>query len=120
MHVDSEISIGAKVRGHFQSWWGAAANPVATLGMMHIKIPRKLASYVVTKRVFARNERTLVSFTFDDVPESTFIHGAPVLEHHAVRGTFYVSGGLCDKFDDDRHIIGASECVALHRRGHEI
>jgi peptidoglycan/xylan/chitin deacetylase (PgdA/CDA1 family) len=83
-------------------------------------ISRKLASTVVTKSVRARNERPLVSFTFDDIPESAFVHGARVLEDNGARGTFYIAGGLCGTTDASRRLISASDCVQLHRRGHEI
>ena len=83
-------------------------------------VSRKLASYVVTKGVRARNTRPLVSFTFDDIPESAFVHGARVLEENGARGTFYIAGGLCGTTDASRRLISASDCVQLHRRGHEI
>ena len=83
-------------------------------------LSRKLANYVATRRVRARNKRPLVSFTFDDIPETAFVHGARVLEEHGVRGTFYISGGMCGTTEPSRRLISASECVELHRRGHEI
>jgi peptidoglycan/xylan/chitin deacetylase (PgdA/CDA1 family) len=83
-------------------------------------LSRKLASAIVTKSVNARNERPLVSFTFDDIPESAFIHGARVLEENDARGTFYIAGGLCGTTDASRRLVSASDCVQLHRRGHEI
>lgn len=83
-------------------------------------LSRKLASYIATKRVRPRNARPLVSITFDDVPDSAFIHGARVLEEHGARGTFYIAGGLCGTIDANRRLISAADCVQLHRRGHEI
>jgi peptidoglycan/xylan/chitin deacetylase (PgdA/CDA1 family) len=83
-------------------------------------VSRKLASYIATKRVRARNPRPLVSFTFDDIPDSAFIHGARVLEQNNARGTFYIAGGLCGTVDANRRLISAADCVELHRRGHEI
>jgi peptidoglycan/xylan/chitin deacetylase (PgdA/CDA1 family) len=83
-------------------------------------LSRKLARYVVTKRVRARNERPLVSVTFDDIPESAFTYGARVLEDRGVRGTFYIAGGLCGTVEAERRLVSAADCVELHRRGHEI
>jgi peptidoglycan/xylan/chitin deacetylase (PgdA/CDA1 family) len=83
-------------------------------------ISRKLADLVVTKSVRARNKRPLVSFTFDDIPESAYVHGAPVLEKYGVRGTFYIAGGLCDTTEPTRRLMPAADCADLHRRGHEI
>jgi peptidoglycan/xylan/chitin deacetylase (PgdA/CDA1 family) len=87
---------------------------------LHAGISRRLVRYVVTRQVRAGNTRPLVSFAFDDVPASAFVHGAPVLESLGVRGTYYVAGGLCGTVDDDRLIVSAAECAELHRRGHEI
>lgn len=83
-------------------------------------ISRKMARYLVTKPVRARNARPLVSLTFDDVPETALTVGAGVLEQHGVRGTFYIAGGLCGTVDQERPIISAQQCRELHQRGHEI
>lgn len=42
------------------------------------------------------NDRPIVSFTFDDFPPSALHEGAPILERHGGRGTYYVC------LDDDR------------------
>lgn len=73
-----------------------------------------------------RNRRPVVTFTFDDVPITSFTNGARVLDEHGVHGTFYVSGGLCRGCDDaaalseDPSAISPLECRELHARGHEI
>src|SRR5437660_1756356 len=88
-------------------------------GPLH-RLSRGLARYVVTKSVRARNDRPLVTLTFDDIPDSAFINGARVLEDRGVRGTFYIAGGMCGTIEPERRLISASDCVELHRRGHEI
>ena len=62
----------------------------------------------------------MVSFTFDDAPDSAANQGAPLLEEYGARGTFYLSGSLVSQPDD--HWVGLSDdaIVALHRGGHEI
>jgi peptidoglycan/xylan/chitin deacetylase (PgdA/CDA1 family) len=62
----------------------------------------------------------MVSFTFDDAPESASTAGAALLEARGVRGTFYIAGGLCGSRDAQRRLLTAAQCLALHRRGHEI
>jgi peptidoglycan/xylan/chitin deacetylase (PgdA/CDA1 family) len=88
-------------------------------GPLH-RLSRGLAQHVASKRIAARNARPIVSFTFDDIPDSAFFNGAPVLERHGLRGTFYIAGGLCGTSEPDRTFISAADCIALHRRGHEI
>ncbi|MBP1887954.1 polysaccharide deacetylase family protein [Sinorhizobium mexicanum] len=62
----------------------------------------------------------LVSFTFDDVPDSALEHGAAILERHGVRGTFYIAGGLASQVEPDRTLISPAGCGELLARGHEI
>ena len=62
----------------------------------------------------------VVSFTFDDVPDSALKVGATILEAHGVRGTFYIAGGLESRVEPDRTLIDAAGCKELATRGHEI
>jgi peptidoglycan/xylan/chitin deacetylase (PgdA/CDA1 family) len=62
----------------------------------------------------------IVSFTFDDVPDSALGVGAAILEAHGVRGTFYIAGGLAGRVEPDRTLIDAAGCKELAARGHEI
>jgi peptidoglycan/xylan/chitin deacetylase (PgdA/CDA1 family) len=61
----------------------------------------------------------IVSFTFDDVPDSA-LAGAAILEAQGVRGTFYISGGLEGRVEPDRTLIDADGSKQLAARGHEI
>lgn len=83
-------------------------------------ILRRAARYQRTKAFAMRNASPLVSFTFDDVPDSAFLNGAPVLERHGVRGTFYIAGGNCGMADSSWHVIERDQVRALYARGHEI
>ncbi|MDX0520381.1 polysaccharide deacetylase family protein [Sinorhizobium medicae] len=62
----------------------------------------------------------LVSFTFDDVPDSALGAGAAVLEKYEARGTFYIAGGLAGQVEPDRRLITPEGCGELLARGHEI
>jgi peptidoglycan/xylan/chitin deacetylase (PgdA/CDA1 family) len=62
----------------------------------------------------------MVSFTFDDVPDSAATIGAPILEEYDARGTFYIAGGLVDEWSGNWTGISADNIVGLHRKGHEI
>jgi peptidoglycan/xylan/chitin deacetylase (PgdA/CDA1 family) len=62
----------------------------------------------------------MVSFTFDDAPDSAAGEGAELLEAHGGRGTFYLSGSLIDRPDDHWHGLSNDAIVRLHRAGHEI
>jgi peptidoglycan/xylan/chitin deacetylase (PgdA/CDA1 family) len=62
----------------------------------------------------------LVSFTFDDVPETALVNGARILEENGVRGTFYIAGGLTGKMEGGRQSLSFEGQRALNAKGHEI
>ncbi len=57
-----------------------------------------------------------VSFTFDDFPASAAAQGAPILERHGVRGTFYVAMALSGADDG----FSPEQLERLYDAGHEI
>jgi peptidoglycan/xylan/chitin deacetylase (PgdA/CDA1 family) len=81
---------------------------------------RRAARHSRSKPFALRNAAPLVSFTFDDVPDSAYTNGAAVLEDHGVRGTFYVATGILGAADTHWRVIGRDQVSALHARGHEI
>lgn len=62
----------------------------------------------------------IVSFTFDDAPDSAAGEGAALLEQHGGRGTFYLAGSLIGQPSDHWHGLSDDAIVRLHRAGHEI
>lgn len=83
----------------------------------------------ITNRMIARlpgplievpTDLPVVSFTFDDVPESAALAGAEILERHGVRGTFYIAGGLVGRREPERDLIDVQGCASLLARGHEL
>ena len=62
----------------------------------------------------------MVSFTFDDAPDSAAGEGAELLEKHGGRGTFYLAGSLIDQPSAHWHGLSDAAIVVLHRAGHEI
>lgn len=62
----------------------------------------------------------MVSFTFDDVPKSATTIGARILDEYNARGTFYIAGGLVDKWSGNWTGPSVDDIVSLHRRGHEV
>lgn len=81
---------------------------------------RGAARYIPTRRHALRNARPLVTFTFDDVPDTAFTHGAAVLDRHGVKGTFYIAPGILGSIDEHWRVLTAEQVAELHRRGHEI
>ncbi len=84
------------------------------------RLLRAAAGRLRTKTVTMRNDAPLVSFTFDDVPDSAYVNGAAILEAHGLRGTFYVASGTCGKRDEHWRVILPEQVAKLAAHGHEI
>ena len=84
------------------------------------RVGNRLARHFCISPFRLQNRRPMVSFTFDDTPKSAAAVGVPILEARDARATFYVAGGLVDKWSGHWDGISGDEIVALHRRGHEI
>jgi peptidoglycan/xylan/chitin deacetylase (PgdA/CDA1 family) len=79
-----------------------------------------LAKLVRRRRIDVSQRPAIVSLTFDDVPESAVSSGAPVLERHGVRGTFYVASGLCGQEDEQWRVASFAQVRDLAAAGHEV
>ncbi|MCS6758372.1 MAG: polysaccharide deacetylase family protein [Candidatus Devosia euplotis] len=62
----------------------------------------------------------IVSFAFNDVPDTALSAGAAILERYDARGTFCISGGLTGQREAGRTLISADGCAELLRRGHKL
>ena len=84
------------------------------------RISNRLARHIYVVPFHLPDTGPMVSFTFDDVPKSAATTGGPILEEYDARGTFYVAGGLADRWSG--HWVGAStdDVAGLHHRGHEL
>jgi peptidoglycan/xylan/chitin deacetylase (PgdA/CDA1 family) len=81
---------------------------------------RRIARHLPTKRFAMRNAAPLVSFTFDDVPDSAYLNGAAVLGQYGIRGTYYIASGTCGARDAHWRVIDREQVRALYAAGHEI
>lgn len=78
------------------------------------------AANILANKIEWTSIRSIVSFTFDDAPHSSFINGGKILETYGFRGTFYVSAGLLGKKTGVGQIANMDTIKVFHRRGHEI
>jgi peptidoglycan/xylan/chitin deacetylase (PgdA/CDA1 family) len=84
------------------------------------RVSRRLAEFDRAKSFMMRNRRPIVSFTFDDIPDSALANGARLLSRHGVHGTFYVAGGICGTEAFGWRFADARSLRRLLDDGHEI
>lgn len=92
-------------------------------------LPGRVAS--MASRFIARQSRSkvlplhnlspMVTFTFDDVPASACVVGAPVLEQYGAWATFFIAGRDCGAAQPDGAARASiDELRTVWRKGHEI
>ena len=84
------------------------------------RIGNRLIWNMARKSKTVETEMPIVSFTFDDVPDTARTNGAAILERYDAHGTFYIAGGLDGQVEPNRRLIDRNGCLDLFRRGHEI
>src|ERR1700736_3245127 len=94
--ADRPSSAAAPVRALAQE--SAILPPLHRDDAIDRRLRRKISSRLARLAAFGarrvENAAPLVSFTFDDVPESAHSRGAAMLERRGARGVYYVATGL--------------------------
>lgn len=83
-------------------------------------LSRKAARFHCSKPFRMQNREPIVSFTFDDVPDSAYLNGARILDDAGFHGTFYIASGICGTSDTYWQVIDNNQVRALDDGGHEI
>lgn len=84
------------------------------------RVANRIMRHLPRQHLNVSRQTPIVSFTFDDVPETAASNGARILEAHGVRGTFYIAGGLAGRREPDRTLITLEGCRRLADAGHEL
>jgi peptidoglycan/xylan/chitin deacetylase (PgdA/CDA1 family) len=84
------------------------------------RLANRLARALPRPKMLIEPQRPIVSFTFDDVPETALSNGARILEQFGVRGTFYTAGGLSGRVHDGQPMLADDGYRELASRGHEL
>ncbi len=72
------------------------------------------------KTIRSNLNRPIVSFTFDDYPQSAWTVAGRILNDHDVHGTYYTALGLMDQTSRIGKLYTRDDLLATHDDGHEI
>jgi peptidoglycan/xylan/chitin deacetylase (PgdA/CDA1 family) len=81
---------------------------------------RRAASYLFKKPLVINPPRPLISFTFDDFPQSALLVGGAILNRLGLAGTYYASFGLVGKDAPSGRIFNSDDLKAIVDQGHEL
>ncbi|MFK3689447.1 polysaccharide deacetylase family protein [Agrobacterium tumefaciens] len=90
------------------------------IGTFADRVNNRLVRYFPGPAARIETSQPIVSFTFDDVPETAWTAGARILENEGVCGTFYIAGVFIDAYDGVQQMISAKGCSQLAAAGHEL
>ncbi len=81
---------------------------------------RRAASFVFRQRFRVNPTRAVISFTFDDFPQSALHAGGGILERYGLRATYYACLGLMGEEIATGKLFDAADLQDLVGRGHEL
>lgn len=81
---------------------------------------RRFISRIGRRPMAFGNDKTIVSFCFDDFPRSALIVGGAILEAYGARGTFYAAPGLMGTDNELGEQFHRADLDNLLREGHEL
>ena len=81
---------------------------------------RNLSIHCAQRVVTLRPPCPVISFTFDDFPQSALETGGEILDRHGVRGTYYVSLGLMNRKIPSGRAFSRAQLKNAVERGHEL
>lgn len=84
------------------------------------KLERRLARLAVARRAPLASTTGVVTFSFDDVPQSACRRGRDILERYEATGTYYVCGGLTGKESATEPFHDEDDLRSLMCTGHEL
>lgn len=84
------------------------------------KYRRTVSKFLCRRMVEIKTPTPLISFSFDDAPQTAFINGGGILKSHGVRATFFVSFGLLGSKSPSGTIAFRDDLCCAVEDGHEL
>jgi peptidoglycan/xylan/chitin deacetylase (PgdA/CDA1 family) len=81
---------------------------------------RRIAGLLFRRPFEIQTSVPLISFTFDDFPQSALTAGGKILNRFGVAGTYYVSLGLSGKVEASGPMFVREDLPLLFKGGHEL
>ncbi|HET6226556.1 MAG TPA: polysaccharide deacetylase family protein [Bacteroidia bacterium] len=84
------------------------------------KIKRVFANQLIQKRIPVNLSHPIISFCFDDIPNSAITNGSRILNKYGFAGTYYICMGLSDNNDPNKPYFDHSLLKQLVENGEEL
>jgi peptidoglycan/xylan/chitin deacetylase (PgdA/CDA1 family) len=87
---------------------------------LYYKIKRAIACAFIKKKIPLNLSKPIISFCFDDIPDSAITNGARILAQYGYKGTYYISLGLRANEDKSKPYFDHSKLKQLVANGGEL
>jgi peptidoglycan/xylan/chitin deacetylase (PgdA/CDA1 family) len=87
---------------------------------LYYKIKRAIACKLIKKKIPLNLSKPIVTFCFDDIPDSAITNGTRILEKYGFKATYYVSLGLRANDDKSKPYFDHSKLKQLVANGGEL
>lgn len=87
---------------------------------LYHKLSRLIACLFYKNTIKLNLNKPIISFTFDDIPNTAITNGARILNKNGYRGTFYVSMGITDNETNTKPYFDHSKLSDLVKNGNEL
>ena len=94
--------------------------PTLEISRLLNRLKRELALRLETRICPIKLQSPLISFTFDDFPQSALTVGGAILANYGLRGTYYASLGLMGTDTPAGRIFTVEDLYNVVSRGHEL
>jgi peptidoglycan/xylan/chitin deacetylase (PgdA/CDA1 family) len=84
------------------------------------RVRRKIANFRRYNCVPSRGTRGALSISFDDFPKTAWTIGGAILREYGVKGTYYVTGALCNHKWEGQQLYDAQDLHEIYEESHEI
>ena len=81
---------------------------------------RIMAGHCVREEVPLKHTAPIVSFTFDDFPQSSWLNGGRILRDHGFLATYYVALSLMGKLTSYGQMFEETDLLEVHAEGNEL
>ncbi len=84
------------------------------------RLNRSLTQLAARTTIRSRLPAPVVTFTFDDFPQSAWSVGGRILERHNARATYFLSAKFCGQMISGVRYYDQDDLKAIHANGHEL
>jgi len=91
-----------------------------SLARLERKLRQTQSVFLYRRSVPIKLATPIISFTFDDTPQTAFTHGGAILETYGARGTFFVCLGMLEASSPSGTIASRLDLLRAVEQGHEL